>query len=391
MSSAHYTYPQATGNRIISGMGTFPNTQIIDIPLPSAPIWIVATDTAWVVITQDGKTYQVNLNGEITQLGENYPPNMPLAVLSDTTIAPIPADISPYTHPVYTETHTVYITPEGDVVLNDELGELIVKHRRYALPDARPVLRDDGQMVAIYGDRTDQRYVHAIMGDALEAAELMVMDMQTGTIQTLITLTGESVFEGMSPIWADVDGDGAQDLITTVSDSIGGAQLRVYRADGSFLASSPAIGRGGRWRHQLAFGSFSADGVPVLAEVRTPHIGGILTFWRYNGDDQLVKVDELTGYTSHVIHSRNLDMAIAGDFDGDGIPEMVLPTQDRTSLGGMNINDTDTITIRWTSPLDGALISNLSALNTENGLALIAGIQKADSTFAVRMWVSQTN
>lgn len=392
MPNAHYTYTQASGNRMIAGSGTFPNTQLTEFQLNTAPIWIITTPNGAVIITDDGKTHQLIHQDATWQMCSSdvpYLSQMPLAVLSDMTIPPIPADISPYTtHPIYTDARIIYISSAGDVILTDLAGVQIAKHAVNALPDARPVVSDDGRLVAVYTHATDQRYVHAIMGDALEAAELLVMDSETGEIITNIALTGESVFEGMSPMWADVNLDGTQDLITTVSDSIGGAQLRVYQSNGAFLANSPSIGRGGRWRHQLAFGIFSADGQPLLAEIRTPHIGGILTFWRYNGSEALVKVTEMSGYTSHVIYSRNLDMAIGGDFDGDGIAEMVLPTQDLTALGGINLNTENEMTIRWSLGLDGELISNLSVMNSPNGLILMAGIQKSDGTYRVRVWSS---
>ncbi|PKB69635.1 MAG: hypothetical protein BZY77_04170 [SAR202 cluster bacterium Io17-Chloro-G5] len=60
-----------------------------------------------------------------------------------------------------------------------------------------------------------------------------------------------------------------------------------------------------------------------MAEVLTPHIGGIAGFCRMDGDS-LNLVTQQDGVTSHPVFSRNLDMALAGDLDGDGQPELVV-------------------------------------------------------------------
>jgi len=127
------------------------------------------------------------------------------------------------------------------------------------------------------------------------------------------------------PIWADVDRDGRMDLITTVSNAKQGAQLRGYCSDGSLLAQSNPIGMGGRWRHQLAIGPFGPAGELELVTDFTPHIAGQVQYFWLSGR-QLEPVAAMDGYTSHVIHTRNLDMAVGGNFNGDGRLEIVLPS-----------------------------------------------------------------
>ena len=61
----------------------------------------------------------------------------------------------------------------------------------------------------------------------------------------------------------------------------------------------------------------------MLAEVLTPHIGGIVGFYRMDGDP-LNLVAQQDGATSHPVFSRNLDMGLAGDLDSDGQPELVV-------------------------------------------------------------------
>jgi hypothetical protein len=404
-SRSVYTYHRADGNRFVEGSGTFPNLQAVDLPLAATPMWLVGTLNEgfdapsvpiWAAILEDGSLQGTfpEESGEfsISPLIENLlPPGMPpvftvndFGAFLDTEF---PADASLLTHPVHVGQNTVYVANNGNIVLlDDELAE-ITRLPLGALPDARIVLNAEG-MAAIYVGATNERYVHGIMGDDLEGAALMILDPETGSVPTIIDLAGDEVFEGMSPIWADVDGDGVEDLITTVSSEANGAQIRVYRAtDGSLMTSGPAIGQGGRWRHQLAWGAFGPNGENELVEVLTPHIGGVVGFYRYDGADTLNIVATLEGYTSHVIESRNLDMAVAGDFNGDGQPEIVIPNQTRTTLAGIRHASDDSAAVIWELPLDGTLITNLSAIQLENGqLALAAGVLGDDGESFLRVW-----
>ena len=131
---------------------------------------------------------------------------------------------------------------------------------------------------------------------------------------------------------ADVDGDGIQEIIVTVSDEDSGARLVAYHADGRRVAISAAIGRGYRWLHQVAAGALGAsDGLDVVV-IRTTHIGGIVQAFRLEGDRSEV-VAELRGLSSHVLGSPNLDMALLADATGDGTLEVIAPSQDMRSLG----------------------------------------------------------
>ena len=79
--------------------------------------------------------------------------------------------------------------------------------------------------------------------------------------------------------------------------------------------TGPAIGRGNRWRHQIAVAPFGPNGERELVDVLTPHIGGVVEFYRMVGD-RIEIVATVPGFTSHVIGSRNLDLALAADADG---------------------------------------------------------------------------
>ena len=99
--------------------------------------------------------------------------------------------------------------------------------------------------------------------------------------------------------------------------------------------------------------------------------------------DKLEIVATVSGYTSHVIGSRNLDMGVAADFDGDGIVEVLLPSQDRTHLGAIQRVEGGAI-IDWQLPLDGVLSTNLSVVQLADGSLLLgAGLQDG----RIRIWL----
>jgi hypothetical protein len=200
-------------------------------------------------------------------------------------------------------------------------------------------------------------------------------------------LDGENVFEGVAPMWADVNEDGIEDLITTVSNSTQGSQIRVYLFDGEKFTgeiNSPAIGQGGRWWHQIAWGPFGPGGEMELATVRSPHVDGTVQFLRLNRETNTLDVAaELAGFTSHVIGTNNLDMAVAGDFNGDGQPELVVPSVDRTAIAGVQHN-AEGAQVVWSQPMGGRLVTNLAPATLPDGALALAGGLEAG---LLRLWL----
>lgn len=390
--SFYTTHPRPDGNRILAGRGTFPAVRRLDFRLEGVPAWIVATDQSLQIALEDGRSFSLNAQSGMWTLSPvaeatlpaSAPPAFTIDSAGQTQLILPPAESSALTHPIPLDTALLSITQTGAVLLTRAEAEL--DHLPLnAVPDARPVVSVAGQ-IALYVAATNQRYVHGIMGDDLEGAALVVLTVVDDKLHTMtrIDLPGEDVFEGLSPLWADVDGDGVDDLVTTVSNGSGGAQLRVYHADGRLLANGPAIGRGGRWRHQLAFGPFGPAGESELVDVLTPHIGGVVEFFRFDGT-ALTLAAALGGYTSHVIGSRNLDMALAGDFNGDGHLEMVMPDQTRGRIASLQ-RTADGVAEVWSVDLEGTLATNLAALTLDDGrLALAAGTD----TGRLHLWLPE--
>lgn len=376
-----YTYHHATGNRFIAGSGTFPNVTAHDIEVGAMPLWILGIGDSWHVMMEDGQLAKIEDN-VLSPIMQTVP--FPLALNSSGNLLSRANLASTLSHAVSVDSnHFVDVLNSGELLLYSSGAEL----DRLSLniqADARIVVSDDGR-IAVYANATNQRYVHGIMGDDIEGSSLVVLRIIDDKLEIIeqIDLEGDAIYEGLSPMWADVNEDGVQDLITTVSDSRIGSRIRAYlfAENATITVEGQAIGQPNRWQHQLAWGAFGANGEMQLVDVLTPHIGGIVRFYEFTGTELSI-VSEIGGYTSHTIGSRNLDMAVAGDFDGDGQPEIVLPSQDRTRIAGI-VNSADGVRVAWELLLDGTLISNLAAVNTANGLALAAG--KTDGT--VRFWL----
>lgn len=125
------------------------------------------------------------------------------------------------------------------------------------------------------------------------------------------------------------------------------------------------------------------NGEVEFIDVRTPHLGGTVEFFRREGSE-LVVVAARRGFTNHTIGSRNLDLGIVADADGNGQLDVVVPTDDRTGLGILRrVDSGDGVEVIATVPLPGRLTTNVSATADEaGGLWFAAGSDDA----TVRIW-----
>ena len=129
-------------------------------------------------------------------------------------------------------------------------------------------------------------------------------------------------------------------------------------------------------------GSGGRPGKPLAAPVLTPHIPGIAGFYRLEGDS-LNLVAQRPGVTSHTIGSRNLDMGLAGDLDGDGQPELVVFDQSLVELMALRRTE-DGIDGAWQTPVGGKAATNLASVDLGGGITL--GVGRDDGV--LRIWLA---
>ncbi len=157
---------------------------------------------------------------------------------------------------------------------------------------------------ATYTDPTT-RYAHGILGDAIEFETLSVT-MTDGSVVNL-SWRDTIVFEDLEPRLADVNGDGAPELIVIESHENLGARLAVYGVDGKavvLFAATDFIGRSNRWLAPLGAADLDGDGAIELAFIDRPHLAKVLRVFRYletGGKPALTLIAERQGLTNHKI------------------------------------------------------------------------------------------
>jgi len=380
------TYQKLDGNRLVAGTGTISEANQLRIPLMGEAAWLAAVPyhggSLWAAVLVDGSvsTYLVrDGKSESLDLGwEPLPPGSPPLVLVQNDeavlIGPPTSQASPLTHPVpvsYDPLRLVFIESGGDLVMWEN-GAEIDRLAADALPDGR-LLVDENDRLILLSDPTE-RYSHGALGDEYEAGSIILLGTDPGlTLINRIEISSPEVVEGLAPIWVDMDGDGTREILVTVSNADQGARLVLYSEKGDILAQGPAAGQGFRWRHQLA--AVPQGGGPEMAvyDILRPHLDGLFEAYRWRGEF-LTVMAYIPGYSSHNLGSRNLDQTLSGDLDGDGLWEVVVPSQDGTSLSGLFYRE-GAMGAAWTLDLEGKLTSNLAgATLTDGSLAWGAGV-----------------
>jgi hypothetical protein len=236
------------------------------------------------------------------------------------------------------------VLPDGIVAVAQESGgrQVAVRLERDArsswrevargsdpvLPDAVPVQFDpdgtasdsDGH-IAVLGAPDSQRYLHGVLGDAIEATAMLYIDRLSLETIARIDLPMPHVFEDIAP--RTIAWRGRRALLTIRAGPSGGQLAVVERAAPhaprlSIVALGEPIGTRHRWLSPIT------DGERIYA-VHTPHIGGILH--RYADDGDALRGEVLArGVTNHALGSRRLDESALFE------RQLVLPTQDRRAM-----------------------------------------------------------
>lgn len=183
------------------------------------------------------------------------------------------------------------------------------------MPDARPMQADlggsgDAGHVVVLAGPDAKRYTHGVLGDAIEATRVVLLERHSLRVIRELVLDAPHVFEDIAPrkvVLASRQGTEVREGLLTVQSGPQGAQLVLVDADPAasgalrITARGPALGMANRWLSPIT------DGRHWLA-VHTPHIGGLLHVYRQDGAQLLAR--RLEGDVSnHRIGSRLLDMS----------------------------------------------------------------------------------
>lgn len=362
------TTQPADGNRWYRGKGGMTHGEPVRVEVPGAPRWVGGV--------LDGETIRLGVvleDGSVHEIRGDRSGMATVAVASDAVDPDFPVSFTFSTEGVAIGGHVAVVDNRlvgvhADALMIAGAGPPLVVPLP-TLSDGKPAVSGHSGRIAVLTDPTD-RYRHAVLGDAIEAASLTIVETtDLEPVLTTVRFPGELVAEATSPMWVDAGGEDA--VLVTLSDVGVGARLAMFARDGQPIAEGDPIGQGNRWRHQIGAGPVGPNGEYEIVEVITPHIGGMTTFHRLV-DGQLEPQASVSGLTSHGIGSRNLDWMALVDADGDGQTEVVGPSQDRRSIGAI-ARSANGATIEWAIPLPDRLTTNLAVIGDDHEAWIAVG------------------
>jgi len=245
-------------------------------------------------------------------------------------------------------------------------------HPRGGLPDGA-VARGKNDIRKAWLSSPTRRLRHGNLGDAIEAAGLSIVDRRASRFD--FSLPMNEVFEDRFARIVDLDGDKKDEIVTVISSVEKGASLAVFKLTGEGIAKvaqTPFLGVRGAWLNPVGIGDFDGDGKVEIALVTNPDFGGRLEIWEYSSGSLHHEMG-LGGFSNHRPRARVMNMSAVADFDGDGRPDLALPSGDRKALriislaGGMVAEPVHL-------SLPGAIVTQVVTVKINKKPAIIAGL-----------------
>ncbi len=204
------------------------------------------------------------------------------------------------------------------------------------IPDSQVASGSRDIRRAWLGTPTD-RYTHAALGSRTHGASLHAVVATAAGDRTLsLNLADDRVFEDRRLRLADLDGDGRDEIIVVEAHAQHGAALVVIGIEGTAAAPrlaerarSPHVGAM-RWLNPVGTADFDGDGRQEIVSVTTPHIGGVLTLYRYD-PPRLVPLAQEGDISNHRMGA--VEQQLAAIVTAPGAPPLVVvPDQSRRAL-----------------------------------------------------------
>lgn len=199
------------------------------------------------------------------------------------------------------------------------------------MPDGR-VTTGTGDIIEAWYSEPTTRYGHAVLGDGIEAGSLKVKNSRGETFT--FRLPSTEVFEDIAPRLADLDRNGTTEVITILSSQSEGASIAVFGLNGNAfikIAQTPFIGTPNRWLNIAEISNFGGDRHPDISAVITPHLAGVLQFYRFR-NGRLSRIAQARGFSNHFIGSNELRLSTVADVNNNRIPDLILPSLRRNEL-----------------------------------------------------------
>jgi len=182
----------------------------------------------------------------------------------------------------------------------------------------------------------DRSHGHDALGIGRYPGRLYAIVRDSGRQHEVhLDLPVDAAFEDGLIRLADLDADGSPQIVLVAASRSAGAAVTVVgveRRDGAPVllerARGPSVGPG-RWLNPVGMGDFHGDGRQDVVAVTTPHIGGVLTLYRYQRP-HLVPVAFERDVSNHVY--GEVEQQLAAVTIRDGRRCVAIPNQSRHRL-----------------------------------------------------------